>query len=311
MTSALYRIGWIYNDLEDYESAVDPLKRVIAIQPNNAAAHFELGYSYKKLERYHEALARSYKPFGSSPTTHPHTTRSAGSITNRRNYNEAIKSLNTSLSYRAGYPDAHNELGYALRNLDRNSEAIQAYREAIRLKPDMGLAHLGLGDVYYYNTKQYAEAAKAYKQGLQYRPNNATAQYNLGWCYNDLERYTEAIEELRKAIQLKPNYPEAYNEMGYALHQLGRYAEAVQQYQIAIRQKGELRLGPLQSRYVVHRAEQSQRGAGAVSDPAAHRRRARDKTFQSNQVKHPNGATLHHNCRLTGLLRASPFHWFR
>jgi hypothetical protein len=34
----------------------------------------------------------------------------------------------------------------------------------------MGLAHLGLGDVYYYNTKQYAEAAKAYKQGLNSGP---------------------------------------------------------------------------------------------------------------------------------------------
>ena len=31
MSSALYRIGWIYNDLEDYESALDPMKRVIAI----------------------------------------------------------------------------------------------------------------------------------------------------------------------------------------------------------------------------------------------------------------------------------------
>ena len=51
MSSALYRIGWIYNDLEEYESALDPIQRVIAIQPNYAAAHFELGYAYKKLER--------------------------------------------------------------------------------------------------------------------------------------------------------------------------------------------------------------------------------------------------------------------
>jgi Flp pilus assembly protein TadD len=56
MSSALYRIGWIYNDLEDYDSAVDPLQRVVSIQPNNAAAQFELGYAYKKLERYSEAL---------------------------------------------------------------------------------------------------------------------------------------------------------------------------------------------------------------------------------------------------------------
>ena len=47
MGSALYRIGWIYNELEEYESAIDPIKRVIALQPNNAAAHFELGYAYE------------------------------------------------------------------------------------------------------------------------------------------------------------------------------------------------------------------------------------------------------------------------
>jgi superkiller protein 3 len=128
-------------------------------------------------------------------------------------------------------------MGYALRNLGRYPEAISEYQEAIREKPDMGLAYLGLGDVYYYNTKQYADAANAYKRGLELRPGNATAQYNLGWCYNDLERYSEAVEELRKAVSLQPNYPEAHNEMGYALHQLGRYAEAVQQYQIAIQQK--------------------------------------------------------------------------
>src|SRR5205085_5052536 len=105
------------------------------------------------------------------------------------------------------------------------------------LKPDMGLAYLGLGDVYYYNTKQYAEAAKSYKRGLELRPGNATAEYNLAWCYNDMSRYSEAVEELRKAVQLQPDYPEAHNELGYALHQMGRYAEAVQAYQTAIRQK--------------------------------------------------------------------------
>ena len=145
--------------------------------------------------------------------------------------------MQRALSYRSNYPEAHNEIGYALRNLGRNNEALQSYQEAIRQKPDMGLAHLGLADVYYYNTKQYAEAARSYKQGLTLRPGNVTAQYNLGWCLNDLERYAEAIDELRKAVQLRPNYPEAHNELGYALHQLSRYPEAIQQYMIAVQQK--------------------------------------------------------------------------
>jgi tetratricopeptide (TPR) repeat protein len=141
------------------------------------------------------------------------------------------------LSYRANYAEAQNELGYALRQLGRYPESIQAYQEAIRLNSNLGLAHLGLGDVYYYNTKNYAQAAQSYKRGLELRPGNATAQYNLGWCYNDLERYTEAADELRKAIEIRPSYPEAHNELGYALHQLRRYQEAIQQYMIAIQQK--------------------------------------------------------------------------
>ena len=87
--------------------------------------------------------------------------------------------------------------------------------------------------------------------------------------------------------------------MGYALHQLGRYAEAVQQYQTAIRNKANYSSAHFNLRYVVHRAEQPQRSIGAVPDSPAYRCRARDKTFQSHQVKHPNRAPLHHNCRLT------------
>jgi tetratricopeptide (TPR) repeat protein len=141
------------------------------------------------------------------------------------------------LQHRPNYPEAHAELGYSYRHLGRYSESIEEYQEAIRLKSDLATAHLGLGDVYYYNTKQYAEAAQAYKRGLSISPNNAQAFYNLAWCYNDLERYTEAVAELRNAIRLNAEYPEAYNELGYALHQLQRYGEAVQQYQTAIRQK--------------------------------------------------------------------------
>src|SRR5687768_17659188 len=63
---------------------------------------------------------------------------------------------------------------------------------------DLGLAYFGLADVYYYSLKQYADAAKSYKEGLRFRPDNVTALYNLGWCYNDLERYPEARSEERR-----------------------------------------------------------------------------------------------------------------
>ena len=126
------------------------------------------------------------------------------------------------------------------------------------------------------------EAANAYKQGLELSPNNAVARYNLGWCYNDLERYTEAINELRKAIQLQPNYPEAYNELGYSLHQLGRYAEAVQQYQIAIRQKTDYASAHYNLGLTFLELRNRNGSTPAVSNSATHRPGTRHKTFQSH-----------------------------
>ena len=149
----------------DSRKLLDAFNQTIRIKPDYAGAHYHIGWIYNE----------------------------------QKNYDDAVKSLKLALRYNASYAEAHNELGFALRNLSRNPEAIAEYQEAIRLKPDMGLAHLGLADVYYFNTKQYAEAAKSYKQGLTLRPGNATAQYNLGWCYNDLGRYNEAIEELRES----------------------------------------------------------------------------------------------------------------
>src|SRR5258705_490958 len=42
-------------------------------------------------------------------------------------------------------PAAHYNLGLALRALNRHGEAIESYRQALRLKPDFAAAHNDLG----------------------------------------------------------------------------------------------------------------------------------------------------------------------
>jgi tetratricopeptide (TPR) repeat protein len=92
------------------------------------------------------------------------------------------------------------------------------------MKPDYGLAYLGLGDVYFYQTKQYAPALDAYRQGVRYRDDNPTAFYNLAWCANELNRYAEAATAAKQALALKADYPEAHVELGYASRKLGEAA---------------------------------------------------------------------------------------
>jgi tetratricopeptide (TPR) repeat protein len=154
----------------------------------------------------------------------------------------ALSSLRQAIDIKPEYPDAHSELGYSYRLLNRNQEAIQEYQTALSQKPDHGLAYLGLADTYYYNTKQYKEAAAAYRQGLRLRPGSATSNFNFGWCLNDLEQYAEAVTVLREAVRIKSEYAEAHNELGYALQHLNRYPEAVQEFSTAITQRKDYAL---------------------------------------------------------------------
>ena len=68
------------------------------------------------------------------------------------------------------------------------------------MKPDYGSAYLGLGDVFYYQTKQYREAMNAYSRGVQYKDDNPTAFYNLAWSANELNQHDQAAAAARKAM---------------------------------------------------------------------------------------------------------------
>src|SRR5262249_23901560 len=56
IASAYYHIGWIYNDRDDYETAIPALQASVRLNPNDAVAFSELGYSYRGLKQYPQAL---------------------------------------------------------------------------------------------------------------------------------------------------------------------------------------------------------------------------------------------------------------
>jgi tetratricopeptide (TPR) repeat protein len=159
-------------------------------------------------------------------------------------YAQAIEALKRAAALQDDYTDVHEELGYAYYKLKRSQEAIAEYQSAIRINAESGSAYLGMGDVYFYQTKQYPQALEAYRQGVRFKDDNSTAFYNLAWTYNELNRYGEAAGAAKRATALKADYAEAYVELGFANRKLGEaqknssyYTEAVSNYRDAIRLK--------------------------------------------------------------------------
>ena len=60
----------------------------------------------------------------------------------------AEASFRRAIALRAGFADAWNELGYALRNQGRFGESLAAYDEALRLRPNFPEALEYLGEAY-------------------------------------------------------------------------------------------------------------------------------------------------------------------
>jgi cytochrome c-type biogenesis protein CcmH/NrfG len=112
-----------------------------------------------------------------------------------------------------------------LRRKGKLDEAIAAYRQAIRIKPDYAEAHCNLG-VTLCDQGKLDEAIATYRQAIQIKPDYAEAHCNLGAALDDLGRPDEAVAVYRQAVVLKPNFAGVHNNLGLGLMQLGHMSEA-------------------------------------------------------------------------------------
>jgi tetratricopeptide (TPR) repeat protein len=139
---------------------------------------------------------------------------------------EAITAYREAIRLKPDYAVAHSNLGTALRGQGKLAEAIAVYREAIRLKPDFAAAHFSLG-VALRDQGKLTEAIAAFREAIRLEPDNAWAHYNLALALAEQGKQVEAIAAYREAIRLAPDYAEAHCNLGLKLREQGRYSEAL------------------------------------------------------------------------------------
>ena len=109
-------------------------------------------------------------------------------------------------------------------------KAVDAYKQALRIKPDLASAHHGLGTSY-INMGRAADAVEPLRTAVRLDPQNAAAHLNLGITLAILRRPDEALAELDEAKRLSPHDPRVHNEIGNVLHNsFGRIADALSAY---------------------------------------------------------------------------------
>ena len=64
------------------------------------------------------------------------------------NWTEAVAAFRSAIALRPAFPEAWNELGFALRNQGKYPDSLKAYDEALRIRPDFPEALEYLGEAY-------------------------------------------------------------------------------------------------------------------------------------------------------------------
>ena len=128
--------------------------------------------------------------------------------------------------------------GDELARLQRYDEALEEYRAANReAGHPIFTAYLNMGAMF-FSKQDYSEAIEAFNQALAVRPNSWQAHYNRAEALYAAEKYSEAEKEYRRVLELPSNIlrVQARHFLGLALYKQGRLVEAIAEYRAAIEQ---------------------------------------------------------------------------
>lgn len=132
-----------------------------------------------------------------------------------------------------GTANAWEGLGWAYLNLKRNTDAIEAFRQALLIQRDFAVAWHNLG-VAYTNLKRHTDALEAYRHALRIQPDEAETWNALGFAYASLKRYTDALEAYHHSLRIRRDHADTWINLGVAYGELGRHAEAIEAYRQAL-----------------------------------------------------------------------------
>lgn len=119
--------------------------------------------------------------------------------------------------------------GILARDAQRNDEAMDFFKKAIELNPNMEAPHLELGRIYYIK-RQYDLEIKEYQEVLKVNPQNTDALFYLAQAYETKSLYHLAIKEYEKVISIDPEDAEAFYHLGLAYLTLGHRDKALRIY---------------------------------------------------------------------------------
>ena len=195
-----FTAGCVHAKLNRDDLAVVEFRTSLALKPDKAATHLNLGAACARQGKLREAVA-AYEAAAKLEPTDARPYAQAGDAYVRHNQPE---------------------------------HAVPFFQRALALEPKNASHHRNLG-VAYVSMNRPAEALAFLRKAADLEPENGDHHRNLGIALVDLRRDAEALRSLQRAVALKPDGAEAYLYLGYAHQHLGNHPAAMDAWKNADR----------------------------------------------------------------------------
>jgi Flp pilus assembly protein TadD len=144
-------------------------------------------------------------------------------------YSDALTCFDKTLALNPRSVKGENNLGLAYEALNRNDDAVRAYRTAMAWQKDdpapseQPLLNLA---ILLQHRNQLPEAQQLLEQAAKIAPKEPRIHENLGQVYLHTDRAADAVKEFADAVRLAPQNPRYHYLLGQAYRRTGDEAQS-------------------------------------------------------------------------------------
>jgi predicted O-linked N-acetylglucosamine transferase (SPINDLY family) len=233
---ALHFLGVLSAQLCRHQAAADYITRAIAVNPNIAPYHLNLGRVYHESQRLDEAIACYRRALQLQPDFAEVHFNLGNALAGQGQVAEAAACYRRTVQLKPDFADAHNNLGHAFLAQNNLDDAADCFCRALQLKPNFADAHYNLGHLL-KGRGELDKAIACYRRAVELKPDFIEACHGLGLALASQGRLDEAVACCRRVLELKPGSAEAHSNLGNALKEQGKLDEAVACYRRALELK--------------------------------------------------------------------------
>ncbi len=128
----------------------------------------------------------------------------------------------------------HLNIGAAYRKINQNGAALEHYRKAVRIKPNVPELQLSVGEVL-IDMGKIAAAANHYENALEILPDSAAIHTALAVALDRSGSVERALVHFQKALAIDESFADAHHGLGVTQFQQGQVDLAIGHYRKTLR----------------------------------------------------------------------------